>query len=347
MKGFPLEVRHLLNKARESALLAVETHNRPTALFRSGAYIVLMCIAWTALFHAIFRKKKVRPWYRKQNSRRYQKVDGDYRAWELSECLNRYYQANTTPERKNLELLIGLRNKIEHRSYPQLDAEIFGECQACLMNFEDLLCAEFGEKYMLKTGLAFSIQFSRSLSPAQVAVMNKYAQSQYKAVKSYIDTFRSSLAQDIQKDGKYSFKVFLVPKIGNHATASSLAIEFIKYDPSKPEEMIKYDHLVAMIKPREVPVINLGYMKPGEVVKQVAARTGRKFTHHIHRLCYLRYNIRKSGKELQSGTWDTRYCQYDSLHKDYAYNNAWVEFLVEKLKDQAEYDSITLLSGLL
>jgi hypothetical protein len=35
MKGLPYEVKALLQKARESALLAVETYNRPTATFRS------------------------------------------------------------------------------------------------------------------------------------------------------------------------------------------------------------------------------------------------------------------------------------------------------------------------
>ena len=90
MKGLPREVRSLLDKARDSAILAVETYNRPTATFRSGAFLVLMCIAWTSLFHAIFRKRKMRPWHRKPGSRRYIKVDGDYKAWELAECLNQF-----------------------------------------------------------------------------------------------------------------------------------------------------------------------------------------------------------------------------------------------------------------
>jgi hypothetical protein len=64
MKGFPYNVKVLLQKARESALLAVETYNRPTASFRSGAYIVLMVIAWTSLFHAIFLRKRIRPYYK-------------------------------------------------------------------------------------------------------------------------------------------------------------------------------------------------------------------------------------------------------------------------------------------
>lgn len=54
MRGLPYNVKNCLNKARESALLAVETYNKPATSFKSGGYIVLMCIAWTSLFHAIF-----------------------------------------------------------------------------------------------------------------------------------------------------------------------------------------------------------------------------------------------------------------------------------------------------
>ena len=43
-------VHEHLTKARESALAAVAAYNNPSAHFRSGTYIVLMIIAWTALF---------------------------------------------------------------------------------------------------------------------------------------------------------------------------------------------------------------------------------------------------------------------------------------------------------
>ena len=44
MKGLPLQVKAQLNKALDSALLAVETYNKPAVKFKSGGYIVLMCI---------------------------------------------------------------------------------------------------------------------------------------------------------------------------------------------------------------------------------------------------------------------------------------------------------------
>ena len=59
-KRLPLTVKSCLDKARDSALLAVETYNKPAVKFKSGGYIVLMSIAWTSLFHAIFFNKKIK-----------------------------------------------------------------------------------------------------------------------------------------------------------------------------------------------------------------------------------------------------------------------------------------------
>ena len=138
-----IDVTSNLQKAREAVLLAVETYNRPGTAFRSSGFIVLMVIAWTALFHATFFKRKTRPFYHKKGSRRFEKVEGEYKTWELAECLRQFYQDKNPPVRKNLEFFIGLRNKIEHRFLPELDPDIFGECQAMLMNFETLLSQEF------------------------------------------------------------------------------------------------------------------------------------------------------------------------------------------------------------
>lgn len=44
-KRLPYKVRNMLEKAKESAMLAIEVYNKPATKFRSGGYIVLMCIA--------------------------------------------------------------------------------------------------------------------------------------------------------------------------------------------------------------------------------------------------------------------------------------------------------------
>jgi hypothetical protein len=334
----PAEVVANVNKAREAAVLAVEIYNRPATTFRSAGYIVLMIVAWTALFHAIFLRRRIKPYYRKKGvTRRYERVEGDYKTWELSECLRQYYKDQSTAPRKNLEFFISLRNKIEHRFLPELDVEIFGESQAMLMNFEELLSAEFGSKHTLVGGLPYALQFSKTLAPTQLTAMRGAARQQLQSVRKFVASFRSSLSEDVQSNASYSFKVFLVPKVGAHAKSSDLAVEFVKYDPSKPDEMKQYERVIALIKPKQVSVANLGGLKASQVVQQVSTRLGRKFTLNSHAKCWKHFNTRPTGNSLTPEACDNRYCYFDVLHKDYVYTSAWVDFLVEKLRDAATY----------
>ena len=82
MKGLPLQVKSCLDKALDSALLAVETYNKPAVKFKSGGYIVLMCIAWTSLLHGIFLRKRLSQYIKEKNGR-YKKVNGEIQYWEL------------------------------------------------------------------------------------------------------------------------------------------------------------------------------------------------------------------------------------------------------------------------
>jgi hypothetical protein len=299
-----------------------------------------MIIAWTALFHAIFRHKKTKPYYRKKGSRRFEKIDGDYKAWELAECVRQHYGTANPPARKNLEFFIGLRNKIEHRSYPQLDTEIFGGSQAMLLNFEALLCDTFGDRYALQSSLTFALQLARCIPASQAKSLPGRLQRQYRSVKQYVDAFRSSLSQDVQNNLEYSFKVFLVPKVSNHPSSADVAVEFIKYDPSKPEEMEQLERIVALIKPKEVSVTNLGLLKATDVVRQVQKQLKKKFTSHSHVLCYRHFNARPPNGAANPQACDTRFCHYDALHKDYGDKQAWVTFLVDKLSDPETYDFV-------
>jgi hypothetical protein len=68
MIGLPGAVKKSLEKARDSALLAVEIYNKPAVKFKSGGYITMMVIAWTALFHSIFFMGKAKPFTKVQIS---------------------------------------------------------------------------------------------------------------------------------------------------------------------------------------------------------------------------------------------------------------------------------------
>ncbi len=343
-RGLPRVVKSLLNKARESAILAVETYNRPGAVFRSRAYVVLMHIAWTSLLLAIFHRGDVKP-YRKKGSRRYEKVDGERVAWDLTECVRQYWKGRDDAVAQNLRFFIGLRNRIEHRDLPELDIEIFGECQALLFNFEQMIEKEFGSKYALNDSLAISLQFSRirqgNRDQSIREIMKPVSSS---VVHDFIQKFRSALSDEVFADMAYSYRVFLLPKIVSHRSRDSVAIEWVCYDPSDPEDMARYEKITALVKEKHVEVLNPGRLRPSDVVRKVAESLGpqKKFTVWHHTRCWRHFQVRPPADSSTPAHCVTEFCQYDEAHKDYVYTEKWVEFLIEQLKDDEKCHQILI-----
>src|ERR1041385_5205666 len=347
MRGLPRAVKSSLEKACDSALLAVEVYNKPAVKFKSGGYITLMVIAWTSLLHAIFFRSKQKPYYKKPNGR-YEKREGEYRHWELGESIRQYFGSDTSNAiRKNLEFFIPLRNKIEHRSMPELDASIFGECQAMLLNFDEILEKEFGAKHRLRESLSFSLQLFPSTENLVAAVKKNPAT---KPVVDFIQAYRSSISPDIQSSGKYSFKAFLI-QVANHPSADAVPIRFVHYDKLSTDERKQIDQLAAIVKVKPTPVFNLDLMKPGEVVKKVqqglgnpkVRRSGKmvdKFTSDTHTRAWKKYKVRPPSKSTTPWETDPKYCVYDKLNGNYGYTTGWVEFLVDKLGYDVEFDSL-------
>lgn len=235
-RGLPYNVKQCLEKSRDSALLAIETYNKPAIKFRSGGYIVLMVISWTSLFHAIFFKNKIKPFYRIKDSNRFDKKDGDFCYWELKKCIEQYFNTDTSnPIRKNLEFFILLRNKIEHKSIPEIDPDLFAECQALLLNYDKILEKEFGLDFCIRESLSFSLQLFPSNRNLIEAIKSN---SDVKMAKDFINKYRSSLTTDILESGQYSFKAFLL-QVANHKSADSLPIQFVRYDEFTDEEKKK------------------------------------------------------------------------------------------------------------
>ena len=108
----------ILNSAIDCALLAVEIYNKPRTTFRSEGFIAMMIVAWTRLFHAHFNSTIGDRYYYKKSNGRFEIVQGEKKAWELSTCIRKY--GDLSDEVKaNLNFFIKLRNKIEHRHIEQ------------------------------------------------------------------------------------------------------------------------------------------------------------------------------------------------------------------------------------
>ena len=334
-------VKHLILKSRDSAVLAVDFYNKPDTRFKSYGYIVLMSIAWTSLFHALFERDRIKYFYRKKESRRYVYVDGERKTWELEKSLQEYFGDNNPPMRQNLRFFAGLRNKIEHRFLPALDLEVVGECQALLMNYEKLLTQEFGDRFGLNQSLAIPLQLASTNPEWRNKALKEMQSREYEVVKRYIDVYRASLDDSVWSTSEFSFRVFLVPKIGNRESTSDVSVEFVPYDPDSPEDMEKYERLAAFIREKQVPVVNPGRLKPGDVAKRVKDALGRDFSASYHHAkCWRFYRVRPEKGSKNPRKTKVEYCQYDEPHHDYVYTEEWVKFLVSELSNEQKRKAI-------
>jgi len=326
----------LIDKAKESAMLAVQCYNNPLALFRTPGYLVLMNIAFTALFHAIFEYKGIDYVYKNTDGMP-KIIDGEEAAWELSECAKHYFQGKDCPERKNLEFLTKLRNKVEHRFLPQLDITVSGQCQAMLFNFEAVLTKEFSSFFALGHSFALALQFSQ-VEPFQREAVKRIQSKEYDTIRQFIDTFQSDLSIEIFQSSKYAFRAYLIPKVGNRPSSSDIAIEFISLDSLTEEEKEQITKQITLIKEKQVQVANQGKFKPSQVIKRVREETGVVFNTAHHTNAWKFYKVRPS--MLVPNDCQTEFCQYDEPHRDFIYTERWVQFLIEKVRDGQEFEKI-------
>jgi len=327
------KTKTLLRSSIDSALLAVEVYNKPRTSFRSEAFITLMIIAWTRLFHAHFNATiGDKYYYKKKDSNRYDTIDGERKAWELKTCIRKYGKLSEA-ERKNLEFFIKLRNKIEHRHIDkkQIDVLIFGECQSLLFNYESFLTKLFGDTYALNESLVYSLQFSHLRKPEQNLASKTALSKDLQNIVGYVETFRNSLSDKVFNSQEYSVKLIIIPKISN-TKRSDLAAEFVKWDELSDEDKEAYEKIAAIVKDRKIRVeaANVGKLKPSRVVDSVKKNIPTSdFNMYLHTSLAKLFEIRPYKEDEDPFDTDTRFCHYDEVHRDYVYTEEWVYFIVD------------------
>jgi hypothetical protein len=235
--------------------------------------------------------------------------------------------------------LIGLRNKIEHRHLPELDAGLYGECQAALLNLEEMITSEFGASYALTEQLAVSLQFSQ-LIPSEKKKAAKELAGAAKSVREYVETFRGGLPSSTLNSTKYSFNVFLVPKVANKKELADASVEFIKIDESNKDEIARLEKLNVLIKEKLIPIANLDLHKPTQVVAKVQAKIPYRFTVPSHTAAWQHFKARPEYGAAKPEATDAKFCVYDAAHKDYLYTIAWVDKLSAELADAQAFETI-------
>jgi len=274
MRGDSEIVKQLLMKAKDSAMLAVEFYNNAAVKFKSEGFIAMMIIAWTSLYHAYYLKQKKKPYFRKKNSGTKRphfgiiieklpdgRIIKEKKWWDLQKCIQEFYGSDSeNPVRVNLEFFIPLRNMIEHRYLPELDIQIFGECQSLLLNFDTFLEKNFGRPHSLKAFLSFSLQLANSPQNIIEATKRELKKKGIANIVEYIKNFRSSLTTEIFESPEYSFKAVLI-QVKNHESKDALPIKFVHYDKLTEEQKQNLNAAgIVLIKEKVVKVTDTEFL---------------------------------------------------------------------------------------
>ena len=337
------KAKTLLENSRNSALTAVETYNKPNNKFRLENYIILMIIAWTKLFRAYFQATMGARYFYKEKNGRYKLAEGEKKGWDLRECLKKYREDSppipiSDAVVANLEMFIKLRNKIEHRYWDssEFDILLFGECQALLYNYENLLVGLFGTDYSINTSLAFALQFSYLRTNEQLTSQRLLQSKEMQDIKQYIDKYKADLSQEVFDSQEYSIRFVLIPKVSN-TKRSDLAVEFVSFSSLDENDKAAYEKITAIIKDKLVvqSVSNSNNLKPSQVINAVKFKTGLEINITNHTSLWKAFGIRPQSNSKAKFETNSKFCIYDKPHNDYVYTYEWVDFISKLL---TEYD---------
>lgn len=303
----------LLDKSKEAMIGAVTIYNNPSMNFKSEMFIVNSIIAWTYLLHSYYQKKGVNYFYRKNKNGviRYEKIDNRKREWELHKCI----YANESPlddaTRANLEILIQIRNSIEHSSIIVNENQLSSKIQACSLNFNYYLKYLFGNENGLDNRLSMSIQFS-SLKPMQKRHLanKKYTNN----ISNIISRFEENLSESVLGSEKYSYKVLFVEVLGKNKNNCDQVIDFIKGDSEKASNI----HIA--IKETEKPKF-----LPSEIIEKVKNAGFEDFNMYKHTKIWKKLNAKDPSNGY--GT---------NVSNQWYWYAKWYETLIEFLENNSD-----------
>jgi hypothetical protein len=329
----PARWKSSVDAACGEACLAVRLYNDPSEPRSFEGFIVHMHLAWMYLLHAEFQRAGIDYRYRqKDNPRRFEKVDGEPKTWELAKCVLERWPDQAAVQ-ANIAFFIALRNKIEHR-YTKFQQELAlavgGKSQALLLNFEEELTGQFGVRFSLATKLRFPVFIGSFTTEGQQALERLHSKLPDE-LKRFIVQSVSGLPDEVRDDEKYDMRLRVFLELVKNP-ASGLPVQFVRAsDMTAQQKELLRNTAMVIVREQQRDVSNRGWLKPKQVVKAVASQIPFKFNMRHFIKAWQAESIRPEwGSDHPERTVE-QYCRYDEPHRDYTFSPSYVEHLVRHL----------------
>lgn len=333
--AMPTRWQSMLEASADEACLAVRLYNDPAQPRSFEAFVIHMHLAWLYLLQAEMTRDGVDYRYPDpRHPRRFVKVNGEYKRWELAKSVTHRWADPKDPVRANLEFFIALRNKIEHRYARQQEnmaLALGGHSQALLLNYEEETTAQFGPKRSLATRLRIPV-FIGTFTPEGETALRRLKATLPKTLARFITDYQSGLDATTGQDPRFEFRMRVTLELATKDPQAT-AIQFTRLDDLTPEQRDAVEEMgrkgQVIIRGQQRGVVNLGCMKPGEVIKRVATKVPFTFNQDHFVQSWRRLGVRPPTDSPNPERTTEKYCIHDSTHGDYVYTQAYVKRLVE------------------
>jgi hypothetical protein len=332
---------HVLQTAKQEALLAVDLYNRPSRDRSLEGFIVHMSIAWLYLCHAIFTRDRIdfRYWTKINRRRQVQREDGEPKTWDLRRSIRELYSDENDPIRRNVEFFVALRNRIEHRHARMLEPLVAGRVQSLIINFESKLTAEFGTDEGLGSFLRLPIFLSTLTEDAQAAIKTAHRLLPVR-LTNFIAAYDAALPEEIRNHPHYEFRLYLLPQLGPKSEADA-AIRFVRLEDFDEAGRERIEQGLVIIRNRDAGTPLGDYYRATEVAKAVQERIPWLFNVSNHAAAWKHHGIRPAEGVGDPSKTDRRYCEYVRAVNQWVYTQAWIERLASELQAPARFEQVT------
>lgn len=330
---------HMLIESQRNALRAVDEWNCSSGSFAD--FVTFMHRAWLYLLHAEFHRDKVNYHYRKPGTGQHIKVNDEPKAWGLEDCVKHRFANPNDPVRRNLELFISLRNKIEHRYEHALKISAGGKAQASVINYEAELVEAFGSGYSLADRLRFPV-FVSSISGGLGEGIRRELRRLPRKTRDLVTRFEADLTSEVRDDLRYDYRIRLVPMLGPK-TDADLAINFVRLDELTEDErrvMLEAGRTgTVIVRDRPVDVTAKDKMLPKRIAELVQERVPFLFRTNNHTEMWKLIGVRPQNGASDPYKTDQRFCVYHEPYGNYLYTQQWVDKIVETIGTAEKFRS--------
>lgn len=210
--------KKMLEKSQEAFLLAIEVYNKPTIKYRLEGFAFFICNAWELLLKAyIIKTSGMQSIYYK---------DKTERTIGLTDCIKKVFTNENDPTRKNLEIIVDLRNTSTHFIIKEMESIYLPFLQANTLNYSQKLFDFFNIDITKNMDTSFLSLATNSTNLNDAEILSKYGNEIFNKYKKVRNEATSLLENE--KNSKLAINVNLNLKVVKNAKDAQLIFSVSK-----------------------------------------------------------------------------------------------------------------------